>query len=685
MSPFGRRQHEGQRTPEEREAARREREARRAAREGRPLPPPVVEDDAWGDVPESAESDAVAFDGNGHSVEEPRWVDEAPVAKPDDAPWSEPEDAPEPEPAAETQFEPVPEPETFAAPEPAAETQFEPVPEPETFAAPEPVAETRFEPVPEPETFAAPDTEAEAPVAEPEAPAAEEEHPAWDDTGAWETHPPQTPAVEQPTETDAPTLGEEMAAVDRGWFEDETHEPGAPAEETGQETAEWDVLAGKPKERPQPTGPGGIDSPTVEFDVLAKAPKAPVPDRDRDLSGPRPTPPTKRIPSPSRPASFDDAHERPVPTRRVSRARSLPPTPPPPGEKRRGRRGRNTIVVIVLALLLVGVLYLVNALFQPLADDGSGDVQVTIPANSSASDVADILEREGVVDSAFFFEVRTRMASENLQAGTFTLQEGMPYGDAIKALSETPAAPRTVKITIPEGRARRETAPLVRKTGLSGSYLAASEKARGFSSRKYGAPRRAPSLEGFLFPATYELEPDASSRDLVAKQLETFEREIDKVSMRRARQRNLSTYDVLIIASMIDREATLDKERRLVSAVIHNRLREDMPLGIDATIRYATRNWTRPLRQSELAIDSPYNTRRRIGLPPTPIGSPGLASIRAAANPANVDYLYYVVKPNGDGAHNFSSSDAEFQRDVEAYNRERAARGGKDPSSSDGN
>ena len=331
------------------------------------------------------------------------------------------------------------------------------------------------------------------------------------------------------------------------------------------------------------------------------------------------------------------------------------------------------------------MLYLVNALFQPLADDGSGDVQVTIPANSSASDVADILEREGVVDSAFFFEVRTRLANEDLQAGTFTLQEGMPYGDAIKALSETPAAPRTVKITIPEGRARRETAPLVRKTGLSGSYLAASEKARGFSTRKYGAPRSAPSLEGFLFPATYELEPDASSRDLVAKQLETFEREIDKVSMRRARQRNLSTYDVLIIASMIDREATLDKERRLVSAVIHNRLREDMPLGIDATIRYATRNWTRPLRQSELAIDSPYNTRRRIGLPPTPIGSPGLASIRAAANPANVDYLYYVVKPNGDGAHNFSSSDAEFQRDVEAYKRERAARGGKDPSSSDGN
>jgi cell division protein YceG involved in septum cleavage len=109
-----------------------------------------------------------------------------------------------------------------------------------------------------------------------------------------------------------------------------------------------------------------------------------------------------------------------------------------------------------------------------------------------------------------------------------------------------------------------------------------------------------------------------------------------------------------------------------------------MPLGIDATIRYATRNWSSPLKQSELAIDSPYNTRLRTGLPPGPIGSPGLASIKAAADPANVDYLYYVVKPGGDGAHNFSSTDAEFQKDVAEYNREREARGGRDPSSSEG-
>jgi cell division protein YceG involved in septum cleavage len=113
--------------------------------------------------------------------------------------------------------------------------------------------------------------------------------------------------------------------------------------------------------------------------------------------------------------------------------------------------------------------------------------------------------------------------------------------------------------------------------------------------------------------------------------------------------------------------------------VIENRLREGIPLGIDATIRFATNNWTRPLTQSQLAIDSPYNTRTRRGLPPGPIGSPGLAAIRAAAKPARTGFLFYVVKPGTCGEHDFSKTDAEFQRDVARYNAERERRGGKSP------
>jgi peptidoglycan lytic transglycosylase G len=131
---------------------------------------------------------------------------------------------------------------------------------------------------------------------------------------------------------------------------------------------------------------------------------------------------------------------------------------------------------------------------------------------------------------------------------------------------------------------------------------------------------------------------------------------------------------------MIEREAGVAKDRPLISAVIYNRLHQGIPLGIDATLRYRLDNWSRPLRVSELDTNSPYNTRKHQGLPPTPIGSPGLASLKAALAPAKVSYLYYVVKPCGNGAHAFSSTDAQFQRDVAAYNRKREQLGGKDPS-----
>jgi UPF0755 protein len=194
----------------------------------------------------------------------------------------------------------------------------------------------------------------------------------------------------------------------------------------------------------------------------------------------------------------------------------------------------------------------------------------------------------------------------------------------------------------------------------------------------YGA-ERPESLEGFLFPATYELRRGASVRTLVAKQLEAFKREFAKVDLAFARRRNLTAYDVLTIASMVEREASLDRERPLVASVIYNRLRERMPLGIDATIRFATGNWTTPLTRADLGRDSPYNTRRRAGLPPGPIGNPGLASIRAAARPARSGFLFFVVKPDTCGEHAFSRTAEQFERDSARYAEERARRGGRAP------
>jgi len=342
-------------------------------------------------------------------------------------------------------------------------------------------------------------------------------------------------------------------------------------------------------------------------------------------------------------------------------------------------RGPQVAIVAVMGgLIVLAAAWFLLSLFQPLQGDGSGEVSVTIPRGASTGEIGDILEREGVISSAFFFRLRTTLSGEggDFKAGEIPMREDMSYGAAIDTLSDPPR-PDTVTITIPEGLSRPEIERLVGDS-LRGDYMRASLRSPRLDPATYGG-RNAKNLEGFLFPATYELKPGQPVGALVDRQLDTFERELGKVDLGYAKSKNLTAYDVLTIASMIDREAQLPKERAIVASVIYNRLSQGIPLGIDATIRFATGNWSEPLKQSELAIDSGYNTRTNQGLPPGPIGNPGLAAIEAAARPAKTDYIYYVVKPCGKGAHAFSSSDAEFQRDVERYNAERARQGGNSP------
>jgi uncharacterized YceG family protein len=229
-----------------------------------------------------------------------------------------------------------------------------------------------------------------------------------------------------------------------------------------------------------------------------------------------------------------------------------------------------------------------------------------------------------------------------------------------------------LRIIFPEGFTRRDMVErvgavreiAVRKRGVTPRLSASGYQQASATVRPPAEFRRdwsrTRSSEGFLFPATYEFTKLTSSEKLVRDQLAFFRRQWRSIDLRYARSKNLTPYDVLTIASMIEKETVAPEERRLVAAVIYNRLRNGMPLGIDATIRYG-RNvpGTEPLRQSDLESDSPYNSRRRVGLPPTPISNPGLASIRAAARPAGVDYLFFVRKP--DGVHHFfTASESEF-------------------------
>jgi uncharacterized YceG family protein len=337
-----------------------------------------------------------------------------------------------------------------------------------------------------------------------------------------------------------------------------------------------------------------------------------------------------------------------------------------------GGRWRRRFAVVVAAALLAAALWFINSTFQPFHGSGSGGVRVVIPSGSDAGHIGDKLEQAGVIDSSFFFNVNATLTMRrgDLRSGSYLLRKGMTNGEAIEALMQGPKARvvKTFTVTIPEGRSRRESAPLVRQSGVEGDYLKATARAQFRSrARRLGLPKGTKTLEGFLFPATYTMTAGASANDLVAKQLGAFNDNFAKLDLSYAKRRHLTRYDVLIIASMIEREASLDRERPLVAAVIYNRLKRGMPLGIDATIRYAENNWTHPLTVSELERDGPYNTRLNRGLPPTPIGNPGLASLRAAVKPANKSYLFYVRKPGKSGEHAFSSTDAQFQRDVKRY------------------
>jgi uncharacterized YceG family protein len=338
------------------------------------------------------------------------------------------------------------------------------------------------------------------------------------------------------------------------------------------------------------------------------------------------------------------------------------------------------LAVVAVVGALAAVWFLLE-LFQPFHSSGHAPVTVTIPRDAGASTVGKILEHDGVISSAFFFELRATLAGDrgDLRSGTYHLRQGMSYGDVLKILTTAPPAAKVSNLTIIEGKTRSQINALLRSQKIRGSYLAATRHSPLVDPRRYGAPRATSTLEGFLFPSTYQLRDPISVSALVSDQLKTFRQQFKKVNLNYAKSKHLTPFDVLTIASLVQAEAETAHDRPLIASVIYNRLRLGMPLQIDATTRFATGNYTKPLTDSQLNSRSPYNTRDRKGLPPGPIDSPGLASIQAAAHPAHTHYLYFVVKPCGNGEHVFESSYSKFLADAQRYQSARTSRGGRSP------
>jgi UPF0755 protein len=284
------------------------------------------------------------------------------------------------------------------------------------------------------------------------------------------------------------------------------------------------------------------------------------------------------------------------------------------------------------------------------------EVEVEIEEGMSLTQIADLLKEKGIVDDSFFFKlyVQQEGKEKNLLPGKYNLLTGSEYSVVLSSI--TSGAPEvTYKITIPEGFIVIQTLdriaqdlPFIKRADL--------DKAVDISNYNYEFLKDVTSLEGFLFPKTYEVTINYTAQNIIEMLLTQYQLETGKLDYSFAASNNYTQYDILIIASMIEREAYVPEERPLISAVIYNRLKINMILQIDATVRYALNKWEGIVTFDDLKVDSPYNTYLYAGLIPTPICSPGLASIEAAINPANVDYLYYKVNDEIKHTHSFSKN-----------------------------
>ena len=334
------------------------------------------------------------------------------------------------------------------------------------------------------------------------------------------------------------------------------------------------------------------------------------------------------------------------------------------------RRGRRIFVAAGFLLLVIAGFAVVSSsdvwkrrVGDTVAPAAGEPRNVVIPPGFSAQDVAKILEREGIIGSAttFLVQVRLEDAGESIKPGTYTFTTGQDNESVIAELVKGPRR-STYKLTIPEGLSVDQVAERLRSERRldADTYLESAEKPESFTlSTLGGKSLEVNSLEGLLFPNTYLVEDDTTTETLVQMQLDTFFDETADLPWASAEALGVTPYQAVIIASMIEKEARVPEERDKVSAVIYNRLKKEMPLGIDATTRYALKKWTEPLTKSDLDVDSPYNTREVKGLPPGPIASPGLEAMRSALQPAAVDFLYYVLE-DAEGHHFFTASYDEF-------------------------
>jgi UPF0755 protein len=291
-------------------------------------------------------------------------------------------------------------------------------------------------------------------------------------------------------------------------------------------------------------------------------------------------------------------------------------------------------------------------------------IGLEIAEGSTAAEVGELLEDRQVIRSALAFRISAQLRGfgSDIQAGAYELTTNMPIDGVFEVLEAGPIVD-TVTLTVPEGLELAEIAATVGESlGLDpGTFEREATNGR-YALEPY-LPEGTGTLEGFLFPKTYEFGTEGlDEQTVIERLLAQFETEAATLDWGRTEGLGLTPYETVIVASLIEREARVPDDRAKISTVIHNRLAEGMPLQIDASVQYALPEGNRELTFDDYEFESPYNTYLHPGLPPTPIASPGLASLQAALNPADADFLYFVVIDPETGRHAFAETYGEFLR-----------------------
>ncbi|QZY57002.1 endolytic transglycosylase MltG [Crassaminicella profunda] len=319
---------------------------------------------------------------------------------------------------------------------------------------------------------------------------------------------------------------------------------------------------------------------------------------------------------------------------------------------------KGIIFLLIMMLILGGGKMYFNNSIGPVNVDSTDLIMVQIPTGASTKQIAKILDTNNIINSDLTFRILSKLskADGKMKAGNYNFEKSMAADEIIKILVNGDTVKDTVKVTIPEGFELKQIAKRLEDEGLVNKIrfieIAESEDF-DYKFLKH-IPKEKNRLEGFLFPDTYEISKNATEKEIIKKMLNRFDDIFVDNYCKRAEELNMTVNDIVTLASIIEREAKVDKERPIVASVFYNRMNIKMPLQSCATVQYVLGKRKARLSTKDTEIDSPYNTYKHNGLPPKPIASPGKASIEAALYPSETDYLYFVVSKNGE--HHFSKT-----------------------------